>query len=432
MRTLLFSLLLVSVLNVRAQAALGGGCPSAGPDATLTLCAGGPSVDLFSQLQGASPGGTWTGPDGAHGPTLDPSTDVSGLYLYTIAAQPPCAEDVAVVSVAIMQPPAAGLNTNATLCVLGPTVLAIDLLNGTPQPGGVWTFGAQPWDGVFNPATHIPGCAQYTLPAQAPCPGDVSTLCISVGIPNPGGNGALALCSESLPYDLSGALSGQPSMDGTWTDPNGNVFDGFMDPSVQPSGVYYYHVTVNGDCTDSSSVVVQVIEAPSAGLDATDTVCANEGPVNMLQHLGGTPDPGGTWSFVSTPHSGVFDPEVDFQGCYTYTVAATAPCVSDASVLCLYVQNCSVGVEDLTSDRIALQLVSAVDAAHPTVSIALPNDGPVRWDVIDVAGRTIQQGTLPTSSQKQQLTLDLTRCATGTYTLRAMSGRTAGYLRLMR
>ena len=63
-------------------------CKNAGQDGTLTVCEGTTPSDaeLFTQLIGADPGGSWSGP-------------VSGVYTYTLAASGSCPEDSATVTV---------------------------------------------------------------------------------------------------------------------------------------------------------------------------------------------------------------------------------------------------------------------------------------------------------------------------------------------
>ena len=58
----------------------------------------------------------------------------------------------------------------------------------------------------------------------------------------------------------------------------------------------------------------------------------------MFTYLGGSPDTGGSWIGPNgNPHSGVFDPLMDTPGCYTSTVEGITPCVNDAAVLCVFV-----------------------------------------------------------------------------------------------
>ncbi|WP_431138098.1 hypothetical protein, partial [Psychroserpens mesophilus] len=53
--------------------------------------------------------------------------------------------------------------------------------------------------------------------------------------------------------------------------------------------------------------------------------------VNLFDSLGGTPDTGGTWSPALASGSGIFNPNVDSDGVYTYTVTSTNPACEDDS-----------------------------------------------------------------------------------------------------
>ncbi len=58
--------------------------PSAGADKAVTLCAENGTVSLFSLLDGASEGGSWTFEGNTVSDQLDPTTDPEGEYVYTV------------------------------------------------------------------------------------------------------------------------------------------------------------------------------------------------------------------------------------------------------------------------------------------------------------------------------------------------------------
>jgi hypothetical protein len=67
--------------------------------------------------------------------------------------------------------------------------------------------------------------------------------------------------------------------------------------------------------TDAGSSVLD------PGLNGNIAICANSGPVDLFNSLGGTPDVGGVWLDPNgNSHSGLFDPSVDGAGNYTYIV----------------------------------------------------------------------------------------------------------------
>ncbi len=98
------------------------------------------------------------------------------------------------------------------------------------------------------------------------------------------------------------------------------------DPAVMNPGAYVYTVAGAAPCTNASATVqVNETGSPDAGGNGAATLCNDGAAVNLFTALTGTPDAGGTWSGGLV--GGLFDPQVNAAGTYTYTVNATAPCV---------------------------------------------------------------------------------------------------------
>ena len=136
-----------------------------------------------------------------------------------------------------------------------------------------------------------------------------NTISTTVNVlPNAGNDGTLTVCAGTTPTDseLFAQLGGTPDTGGTWS---------------HVGLVYTYTVTATSPCTGTDTATVTVTEqaAPNAGTNGTLTVCAGTTPTNseLFAQLGGTPDEGGIWSNVGLV--------------YTYTVAATSPCSTDAT-----------------------------------------------------------------------------------------------------
>ncbi|MCC6399986.1 MAG: gliding motility-associated C-terminal domain-containing protein, partial [Flavobacteriales bacterium] len=150
-----------------------------------------------------------------------------------------------------------------------------------------------------------------------------------------GTDGAITVCDQGAAVGLFAQLGGTPDAGGTWTDPLGNAHSGSFDPAADPAGIYTYTLAALAPCLgDASTVTVTLTSTPDAGTDGAITVCDQGAAVGLFAQLGGTPDAGGTWTDpLGNAHSGSFDPGTDAAGVYTYTLAALAPCLGDASTV---------------------------------------------------------------------------------------------------
>lgn len=308
--------------------------PDAGTDGALTLCATAPPTDLFAALGGTPDvGGSWSVIGVAHGSSFDPATDAPGDYSYTVLGTHPCPAAIAVVSVTVATEPDAGTNGLVTLCASSSAIGLFAQLGGTPDAGGSWTGPSPVTDGVFDPANMLAGSYTYMLDGQPPCPDASSNVeVVLVSQPDAGADGELLLCATGTSADLFSALGGTPDAAGTWTDPQGNAYDGEFSPGQDQPGSYTYIVDGTTPCpADEATVAVAVVTEPDAGLNGTTTLCAIDASISLFALLGGTPDIGGTWTGPSVVADGTFDPAVMLAGSYTYTVDAPAPCTSASS-----------------------------------------------------------------------------------------------------
>lgn len=312
------------------------GSPDAGADGVLSLCADGMASTLFSALGGTpQPGGVWTAPGGvAHSGTIDPGTDVAGVYLYTLAAPAPCVSDQSQVTVSINAAPDAGVDGAVTICDIGAPAALFAQLAGA-QAGGSWAApGGGPFSGTYDPATDASGIYTYTVSGNAPCGSDQATVTVNeTGTPDAGADGAITLCSTSSATALFTQLTGA-QVGGTWTAPGGAPHGTTFDPALDVPGVYTYTLSATAPCIgDQSQVVVTVEAAPDAGTDGAVTVCDQGLPTGLFTQLGGA-DPGGSWTGPGGgAFSGTYDPAVNSSGVYTYAMAGNVPCIADQAVV---------------------------------------------------------------------------------------------------
>ncbi|MBL7963775.1 MAG: gliding motility-associated C-terminal domain-containing protein [Flavobacteriales bacterium] len=311
--------------------------PDAGQNATTTVCSSAAPFNMRALLGGTpDAGGTWTGPGGqSHSETFDPATDVSGAYTYTVSGPSPCPDSSAVLTVTLVQAPNAGTNGTLTVCSNSPSVQLFNSLGGAPQVGGSWTRpGGAAHSGTFDPSVDPAGVYTYTVSGTPPCTNATATVTVSItAAPNAGTNGTLTICSDGPATSLFTRLGGTPQAGGTWTAPGGGAHSGTLDPSEGPAGIYTYTVQGTSPCAPASATVtVTINQRPNAGTNGATTVCSNAPAFSLFALLGGSPQPGGTWS---GPGGGsvnaTYTPGVSIPGTYTYTLTGTAPCLASTS-----------------------------------------------------------------------------------------------------
>jgi len=290
---------------------------------------------LSSSLGGTpNAGGAWTGPSVVVGGNYAPATMNPGVYTYTVTGVAPCANATATVTVTENASPDAGTNGTLTLCETGAAAALIGSLGGTPDAGGAWTGPSAVVAGNYDPATMDPGVYTYTVTGVAPCANATATVTVTENAsPDAGTNGTLTLCETGASAALINALGGTPDAGGAWSGPSA-VVGGNYDPATMTPGVYTYTVTGTAPCANATATVtVAETGSPDAGTDGTVTVCENGAAVDLFAQLGGTPDAGGAWSGPSVVVGNSYDPLTMDPGVYTYTLNATAPCVSDQSTV---------------------------------------------------------------------------------------------------
>src|SRR5690554_4178936 len=305
--------------------------PDAGSDSALELCDTDESVDLFTMLGGTPDvGGTWSPALSSGTGLFDPSVDSPGDYTYTVPGSLQCSSQSAIVTVVVSAMPDAGLDGTVDICSNSGPIDLFSSLGGTPEVGGTWSPALSSGTGIYDPLIDNPGVYTYTVFGTPPCGDDTANVIVTLTqAPDAGLDAILDLCEDDSPVDLFEVLGGTPNPGGEWS-PTLSSGTGVFNPQVDPAGVYNYTVSGTSPCADdSATVTISITPAADAGIDGYLGLCETDSPVDLFTILGGTPDSGGTWSPALSSGTGVFDPQVDSAGVYTYEVEGVSPCGND-------------------------------------------------------------------------------------------------------
>ncbi|MEZ4738332.1 MAG: gliding motility-associated C-terminal domain-containing protein [Flavobacteriales bacterium] len=275
--------------------------------------------------------------------TYYPGTSQPGVYKYKRIGTAPCPSDSATVTVFQNTAPDAGISTLAELCsTQGPTPL-LNLLGGTPDNNGTWTYNNEEHGPFFDPATDLPGAYVYTVQGQTPCvPASAQVVITLISAPNAGSNGSIPACVGSTAIDLFPALGTQATTGGVWTTDcaQGTLTNGVFDATGLAPGsscTFTYTHPMTGPCPAvSADVQVNIVEALDAGEDDALDACLGQ-VVDLFNALGGTPQLGGTWRNVDGANGlsgGFFNTGAVASGTtwrFDYVLAGSVECDPDTA-----------------------------------------------------------------------------------------------------
>jgi gliding motility-associated-like protein len=311
------------------------------PTVTVTstpVCQGTPATVTATPSPAGSYNFAWTVPAGATNPgnVATFTTTTAGVYSVIITnTSTTCPSQPGQVTVVINPTPTVTV-TSTPVCQGTPATVT-----ATPSPAGSYNFAWTVPAGATNPGnvatftTTTAGVYSVIITnTSAPCtsqPGQVTVVINPV--PNAGNDGTLNICSNQNPVDLFNSLLGTPQTGGTWS-PALASGTGLFNPAVDASGVYTYTITGIAPCAnDTATVTVTVTPGPEAGADNSLVICVNNPSQDLFLLLGPTAQAGGTWSPAMASGTGVFDPAVDPQGDYVYTLSGTTPCSNDFATI---------------------------------------------------------------------------------------------------
>ncbi len=292
------------------------------------------------------PNGVWT--NTANGDVVDNNFEIPTItdsqlfnFEYNTVTENGC-EDSATLSFTVYEQYDPGESGPLAVCSDAAEVDLFTLLGGTPDTNGTWSGpdGFTTTDNValFTPGTSVEGAYIYTVPANGTCLEASATVDVTLGDAIYAGEDTtgVELCNTTTTVDLITLLedNGTDTIDtnGDWTDSSGAVIvNPFTIPSITDSQTFeFIYTTGGGGCEDTATLSFTVFEQGDAGIDAAYETCEDGTTINLFTLLGGTPDINGTWSgpngYTTTDNEANFDPSVNVEGAYVYTIAANGAC----------------------------------------------------------------------------------------------------------
>lgn len=175
-----------------------------------------------------------------------------------------------------------GLDSLVILCATPPTFLLIDLLAGSPAPGGIWTNTAgNAVPDTFDPQVDPPGVYTYTVTSPLGCVGTADLEIQILPASDPSCCGIVDAGPDSTICTLAYALQATNGNTGTgiWTGPPGYAFANPADPhttvTAPDSGPAMFHWTEDDGvlCFLTDSVTITFTRPLEGTMTLTDAIC---------------------------------------------------------------------------------------------------------------------------------------------------------------
>jgi gliding motility-associated-like protein len=313
--------------------------------------------DLFDALDGTQDdnSGTWTDASNA---TISNSIDITGFtvegspYQFTYTISNGMCEDMEIISITVETAPESGtpVGTIPEYCegAASASYDLFDLLNGEDQTGA-WFMGTDNTGTAISNPTDLSGLTAgtynftYDVNAIGSCDDVLVTVSIIINpLPNTGIPTPAIFCENDVagnsPLDLLGQLAGNDS-GGGWSDDNtsGALTGTDVNLNLLSIGSYNftYSITDANGCSNSSTVVITVEDAPESGTaNAPLEFCISDittgQGVNLFDLLEGE-DQSGVWN-DDTPSGALSGNTLTIDGLvagtynFTYDVNAIGSC----------------------------------------------------------------------------------------------------------
>ena len=123
------------------------------------------------------------------------------------------------------------------------------------------------------------------------------------------------------------------------------------------------------DFVSENRIIISTNPLPNAGTDGTITVCAGIIPTEteLFEHLGGSPDEGGTWTNLGSV--------------YTYTVSSNSPCNEMASAKVVVIEKpINAGIVSVTNNGVPSSTAVKVCSGSNNITLTLSESyGNIQW-----------------------------------------------------
>lgn len=386
--------------------------PYAGPSTEVDFCSSEGEQDLIDFLFAADPDGQWYDTDGnPFNGLLSPGSDPSGEYLYVVNGSGSCEDATVALNVTINQQANAGSSSSITVSSSADEINLIDYLAGA-DAGGVWTDpqGAAT-NGMFDPSSDSEGMYTYTIQSILPC--DVSTAVVTIILSetsNAGTSTSVYFCSNDEESNLFPLLMGADA-GGVWTDPNGDDFNGILDPNQNESGAYTYSI---GESSAEINVTVNETPAPEIFTEETSYVVNEMIAFNNI----GTIEGNTSWVFGDDGTSTATNPEHSYsvQGFYTVTLTLENNGCTESDEIGLIINGDATGISEAFVDQ---QLLIYPNPGFGMFKIRfdLGREHDIRYDVVNSNGKLLSTSGLERVSSGEYL-VNLIAQSTGYYFIR--------------
>jgi gliding motility-associated-like protein len=389
--------------------------PETGIPTTAIFCendlATNSPLDLFGQITGNEPGGTWTD-DSSTGALTGSSVNITGLavgsynFTYSITSANGCSNSSTVVVTVEPAPESGTPNSPAEFCVseitTGQTFNLFDLLEGEDQTGtwidddatGSLTDNLLSLDALATGAYNF----TYDVDAVGTCDDVLVTVTVIINdAATPTGVASQEFCDTATVANLSAT--------GTtiqwYAEATGGTPLAGTDTLIDGETYYATQIDATNGCESSVrfEVTATIYQSPNPGNpNATPIVaCDDNSNIDLFLGLDGTQDAGGVWQ--DTDGTGaltgnIFDATGFAPGTYqfTYLVSANAPCIDDSTTITVTIESPlnpgTDAVLDVCSDDITTDLFSLIGSADTggTWSPALASGTGVFDPLVDPSG----------------------------------------------